>query len=193
MRNFIIKLTSILFCLTFLFMHTELVYANNLPVKHFKDVEASFNTQNNKIEIYIKSKFQRNISIKLTTGSYKYILRSNISKLSFKNSNIHSVDLICIEKAAGHNRHFILKDVGRIKKIDNSNYNYRIYYKIPIRELNDNLDSSAIINLNILHPIKKGSITTISLSIPPWMSILISLVCVYLLNEFRLQRLTNKD
>ena len=34
-------------------MHTELVYANNLPVKHFKDVEASFNTQNNKIEIYM--------------------------------------------------------------------------------------------------------------------------------------------
>lgn len=36
-------------------MHTELVYANNLPVKHFKDVEASFNTQNNKIEIYIQN------------------------------------------------------------------------------------------------------------------------------------------
>ncbi|KRL87576.1 exosortase XrtG N-terminal extension domain-like protein [Lactobacillus kalixensis] len=189
MRNFITHLFSFIFCLAFLFSCTETVNARDLPVTRFKNIEASFNTKDNKIDIFIRLKYKRDINMRLTAGSYEYTLKSNIQNKSFKKNKVSDIDLICVEKTNDGNREFILKDAGKVSKVNNSNYKYQIHYKVPLKRLNNNLDSSAIINFKLLRPSKKGHITTIGLSIPPWISILIPLVCVYFFSKIYFQRL----
>lgn len=189
MRDCILKLISILYCLTLLFIHTELVHADKLPGVYVKNAEASFNIKNNKIEIFINSKTHKNINIRLTAGPYKYTLKSYISNLSFKKEKIHRINLIVNEKSIKENRNFVLKDTGKIKKVNDSRYNYRLHYKIPLKSLSNDLDSSAIINFKIIRPISRKHITTLSLGIPPWISILTSLICACCFSKYYLRRL----
>lgn len=151
-----------------------------MPLNHYRNINVSFNTKDNNADIFINAKCKKNINIRLSSNSADYILITNLSKYSIKNNKEVTLDLFVNEKSNKGRRTFVLHNVGRAKKIINSNdkYKYQIHYNFPLKNLDSDLSGSEILNFDILRPNKRGRITIIGLSTNPFISIGLSIICV---------------